>query len=161
MPKADRVVVCIKHPLAWLDSVWRHGWVYRWMAQTPDEKSGKVRVSAHLTFDDFVEYRNAPDRWNECYLAWTKFSNVTVLRHEDLLHDPSSAMAAVSGWNEGPGPDAKLLKGTMGYRADETFVPFSPDYYRNRIWENQYDTELRERTLKLFDPTLRARFRYA
>ena len=159
VPTCDRSVAVVKHPLAWLDSLHRHGWIFKWMTLTPEERSGEARVTCAQTFEDFLETRGAPERWNHCYLAWEERVDLFV-KYESILKNPKRVVEEIAGGRQHVKHAVRLPSNKMGLRSDETLVPFSADYYLAEVYEHRYTPELRERTMARFDQRLLDRLEY-
>jgi hypothetical protein len=128
----DAIFIIVRHPLAWLPSMWRYAC-----------KDG-------IEFEEYVRKDNAIDRWNDSYSSWLvqassfKTAKVFIARYEDLLLDTESKldiMCARAGIDRKKEFFAHAV-GKMGLHMNQTDGQFDPTYYTQRRFMNAYSPEL-------------------
>jgi len=140
------LVIIVKHPLAWLWSMFRY--------------------EGAESFGDYVRTTGQIDRWHELYRDWLgvrlKTCRKVVVRYEDVLTDAEKELAVVAAMldlerrpREFYVPQRKMTRhGTEGQQ------PFDPSFYTERRFLEHYSPGLLKHAIGRFDWNLAAKLGY-
>jgi len=147
-PRPDFVLVCVKEPFAWLDSIFRR--LVHIRKQEPGNFRPWLAASLKRPVKAVDTKRTPVDVWNEFHRHWLSCTIVPVhvLRNEDTLRHKKAKkvfdrlakdmgldrLGAESAW-EAP---SFYVRASTEVRTK----PFRPGYYRNRKYLERFGEEL-------------------
>lgn len=146
----DAVFLIVRHPLAWLPSIWRY--------------SGR-----DCEFAEFVKREDQIEKWNAAYTRWLNQASSFAaarfffVRYEELLGNTETMLDSmcrrVAMVRKYPN-SFKHAVGKMGKHMNETRREFDPTYYTRKRYINAYSPALIANVMSRVDGDVLRRLGY-